>query len=202
MRLIAAIVVIPVILTAGAVQADQFDQIKKNIAEADCCWYRFISILSSSVFDTKDSSRGTALIAQDGRYAITLGNDSYISDGKFAYTYSPTSNQAIISVLDSGRVANKEISFLTRLDKYYISRISKPNKEYHLTKRADVSVENIPDSMVVTVDAMRMQITRIDYLDINDEQVSVVILEQDLTKRCDDSLFVPVFPDSAETVKL
>jgi outer membrane lipoprotein-sorting protein len=202
MRVIAAVIVIALVLITGAVRADQFDLIKKDIANADCCWFRFISILSSSVFETKDSSRGTALIARDGRYAISLGNDSYISDGKYAYTYSPTSNQAIISRLDSGRVANKEISFLTRLDQYYTTKCIKSDKRYYLMKKTGVDVQNIPDSMVITVDAVRKQIAAIDYYDINDEQVSVVLLEQNVTRGCNDSLFVPNFPDSAETVKL
>jgi outer membrane lipoprotein-sorting protein len=202
MRLFAAFIVVPLVLIGGAVRADRFDQIKRSISEADCCRFRFISILSSSVFETKDSSRGTAVIARDGRYAITLGADRYISDGEFAYTYSPTSNQAIVSRLDSGRTANKEISFLTRLDQYYTSTCVKPDKEYRLIKRAGSGVANIPDSMVVTVDAGRQRIIRLDYIDINDEQVSVVLLEQDISGKCRDSLFVPDFPDSAETVKL
>lgn len=182
--------------------ADRFDSIKKELVDAGCCSFSFISVLSSSVFDTKDSSHGTAHIARDGRYQIVLGNDVYLCDGKSSYSYSPSTNQVIIEQLDSGHTVNKEISFLTRLDEYYITRCIKTNLQYALTKKTGVKAGNIPDSMLVTIDVEHRRIAHIDYFDVNDEQVSVVLLEQQLDSACGDSLFVPVFPDSAETVKL
>jgi len=202
MKLLAAIIVLAVTLNSFSAGADQFDGIKRRIAEADCCAFGFISVLSSSVFDTKDSSRGTAQIARDGRYVIVLGKDVYLCDGKSAYSYSPSTNQVIVEQIDSGHAADKEISFLTRLDEYYLTRCIQANQEYRLTKKVGVSASNIPDSMLVVIDADRQQIAHIDYLDVNDEQVRVVLIEQKLDPKCDDSVFVPAFPDSAETVKL
>jgi outer membrane lipoprotein-sorting protein len=202
MKLLTTIIVLAGALSSSPARADQFDGIKKRIAEADCVSFEFLSVLSSSVFDTRDSSRGTAQIARDGRYVIVLGNDVYLCNGKSAYTYSPSTNQVIVEPLDSGRVASKEISFLTRLDEYYETRCIEANQKYRLTKKVDVSAGNIPDSMLVIIDTGRQQIDHIDYLDVNDEQVRVVLTEQKLDLECNDSVFVPAFPDSAETVKL
>jgi len=202
MKLLVTIIVMAVLLHSYSAGADQFDNIKKRIADAGCCSFDFISVLSSSVFDTKDSSRGKAHIARDGRYVVVLGKDVYLCDGKSTYTYSPSTNQVIVEPLDSGHIANKEISFLTRLDEYYVTQRVKANWEYRLTKKVGVSAGNIPDSMLVVIDADRQQIAHIDYLDVNDEQVSVVLIKQRLDSKCDDSVFLRAFPDSAETVKL
>ncbi len=201
MRLSIIIVIQIVLLCCQSFAADQFDGIKKTLADADCCSFEFVSVLSSSVFDTKDTSRGTAQIARDGRYRIVLGSDIYLCDGAAAYTYSPVSNQVIVERLDSGRTANKEVSFLTRLDDYYTTRCLQPNRRYSLTRRAGTDGGNIPDSMVVTIDDNRRRIARLDYLDVNDEQVSIVLTAQRFGIACDDSIFAPAFPDSAETVK-
>ena len=91
---------------------------------------------------------------------------------------------------------------MTRLDEYYVARCIKPNRQYRLVRKAKAGGGNIPDSMLVVVDAGRQQIAHIDYLDVNDEQVSVILIEQELGQKCNDSIFVPAFPDSAETVKL
>src|SRR5512137_1242313 len=132
MKSVTAIVAQILLLCSLSTAADRFDSIKKSLAEADCCSFRFISVLSSSVFDTKDSSRGTAQIARDGRYMIVLGKDVYLCDGKSAYSYSPSTNQVVVEPLDSSRTVNKEISFLTRLDAYYVTRPIRTNQQYRL----------------------------------------------------------------------
>lgn len=191
-----------VMLLAQSAAADQFDVIKKKLAEADCYSVRFVSVLSSSVFKSKDSSNGFAQIARDGRYHIMLGNDVYSSDGRTSCAYSQSTNQLIIEKLDSGRVANKEISFLSRLDEYYVTQRGKGDKEYVLTRKKGAGAANVPDSMSVTIDSTQSRISRIEYLDINDEPVSIELLSQQFERNCADSVFAPAYPDSAETIKL
>ncbi|PWB75956.1 hypothetical protein C3F09_01465 [candidate division GN15 bacterium] len=202
MSLILKLIIPVALICSNSIAADRFDAIKKKLADADCSSFKFVSILSSSVFDTKDSSRGTAQIAHDGRYRISLGADIYVCDGKSTYSYSPSTNQLVIQRLDSGSAVNKEISFLTRLDEYYTTQPVKPNQQYKLTRRAGLTAGNIPDSMLIVLDAGRQHIERIDYVDVNDEPVSIVLTDQKLNIKCDDRTFEPAFPDSAETVKL
>ena len=202
MNKLIAMAVLTIVLLAQSVMADQFDTIKKRLAEVDCYFVRFVSVLSSSVFDTSDSSNGFATIARDGRYHIVLGSDVYSFDGKTTHAYSYATNQLIIENLDSGGIANKEISFLLRIDEYYVTQRRSNDREYKLVRKKGAAPANIPDSMTVILDSNRGGIMRIEYLDINDEPVTIDLLTQQFDVGCADSNFAPSYPDSAETIKL
>jgi outer membrane lipoprotein-sorting protein len=182
--------------------ADCFDQIKTRLASNQCTSIDFLSVLTSKVFKSQDTSRGTAYLSRDGRYHVTLDNDIYLCDGKLAYSYSASSNQVIVSPVDSSSSGGKELAFITRLDDYYKSRILKSNREYQLTRLATAKSGAIPDSLKVIVDSKKQRIVRIEYLDANDEKVNIILLEERRDDQCDDRRFVPNFPDSVETVKM
>jgi outer membrane lipoprotein-sorting protein len=186
------------LLTKSPVAADSFEQIKARLRSNECTSISFLSILTSKMFKSQDTSKGTAYLFRDGRYCVTFDQDTYIYDGKATYSYSASSNQVIVSQADSSSGA-REMSFIARLDEYYKSRILKVNREYQLTRLATAKSSAIPDSMRVTIDAKRQSI---EYLDTNDEKVNIVLLDERCDDQCDGRRLVPNFPDSVETVKM
>ncbi len=189
-------------LALGAgVRADGFQSIKDRFAAAPCVSIDFLSILHSEVFASVDTQNCSAYLARDGRYLVAIGTDVYLCDNHLQYSYSASNNQVVEQKADSSAGEARQLAYITRLDELYKTTILESDKVYKLTRR-EKSAGSLPDSMTVTIDKSKGRIVRIDYFDINDERVSIVLLGESVLKTCDDSKFVPNFPDSVETVKL
>ncbi len=186
---------------SAASGADRFDEVKAKLAEAVCTRFEFRSIVESSVFDQVDSMDGTAYLAHDGRFNITLGPDQYLFDGTNLYSYSAENNQVVIEQLDDTEMVSKEISFITKLDKFYNTQSIKPDSLYRLLKKAGVKGD-IPDSITVSVARRELKLDHLEYYDVNDERTVIVILNQQPDTVCSKREFQPVFPDSVERLKL
>ncbi|MFZ5981214.1 MAG: LolA family protein [Candidatus Zixiibacteriota bacterium] len=188
------------LLIAAALQAeDRFDLLKKELSEGACARFEFLSIIESDIFDRVDTSNGVAVIARDGRYFISIGDDEYLYDAIYLYTYSRLNNQ--ITVEKMFDYQGEELFFITRLDKYFKTSVLQKNKEFSLVRR-DSELDNIPDSMRVIIDPAGPALKEIIYFDINEEQNRLIFTRQDIKPVCDDHIFVPEFPDTAEIIKM
>lgn len=192
-----------VVCLASAVGAhgDSFDEIKARLAKAGCNRFVFRSILQSSIFRQTDTTSGEAYIAADGRYRVTVGEDTYINDGRTLYSYSAAGNQVVEQRVDSTTAFSKEVSYLTRLDEFFKTRILKADSEYRLVKKTG-RMQNLPDSMHFVINKKTLTIERFEYLDVNDERVRIELLKQSSSETCTEARFVPDFPDSVERVRL
>ncbi len=181
--------------------ADRFGAIKEQLAQAACTRFEFVSIIESEIFDVTDSATGTAYIARDGRFNVTLGEDRYLFDLSFMYSYSAENNQVVIEKVSDKEGGSREISFITRLDELYETHTIQPGKSYRLLKRPGEKGD-IPDSLTIFIAPDSLQLERLEYLDINEERNVIVILKQQTGKDCDDEQFEPAFPDSVERIRL
>ncbi len=181
--------------------ADRFGAIKEQLAQAACTRFEFVSIIESEIFDVTDSATGTAYIARDGRFNVTLGEDRYLFDLSFMYSYSAENNQVVIEKVSDKEGVSREISFITRLDELYETHTIQPGKSYRLLKRPGEKGD-IPDSLTIFIAPDSLQLERLEYLDINEERNVIVILKQQTGKDCDDEQFEPAFPDSVERIRL
>jgi len=181
--------------------AGDFGSIKKELARAGCTEFEFMTIIESDIFERTDSLSGRACIAHDGRYLIEAGEEQYLFDGKQLYSYSIPNNQVTVETVDTNVYRSDEISFITRLDDFYTTTAVTENKTYAL-KKISTGAVNAPDSMLVTIDSLLARIIQFEYLDINDEPNRIIILDQKLSDSCLAEQFLPVFPDSVETIKL
>ncbi len=191
------------IALSPASRADSFDVVKKELADAACVRFEFISIIESDLFDVVDSTSGSATIASDGRYRVALGPDVYLRDGLFIYSYSEETNQVVIervdSTADDGHDDN--ITYITDLDRFFDTHLLEPERKYRLTRTAD-DTRDMPDSMVVFVDPTGPRMTAIEFLDVNGELNRIVFLGQAEDSVCAETAFEAAFPDSVERVKL
>ena len=202
MKLLVILAVCGVLLYAGPVSAgDPFVSIKAVLSDAACVEMTFLSILESDIFDHVDSAFGTAYIARDGRYTVTVGGDRYLFDLEHLYNYSPQTNQVTVERAGGGAGGSAEVSFVTRLDDYYRTTPLRPGESYRLI-RADSSATNVPDSLLVFIDTVSMHLASVEYYDVNEELNRIIITEQITHAFCDSSRFLPNFPDSCEVIKL
>jgi len=189
------------IYLSASATADRFDTIKEQLAQAACTRFEFVSILESEIFDATDSATGTAYISRDGRFNVTLGEDRYLFDLRFLYSYSAENNQVVIEKVSDKEGVSREISFITRLDELYETHTIQPGKSYRLLKRPGEKGD-IPDSVTVFIAQDTLQLERLEYLDINEERNVIVIRKQQTGKDCDEKRFEPPFPDSVERIRL
>ena len=188
-------------LSTDAEAGDDFDRIKSRLAEAACVRLEFVSIIESEIFDLVDSTSGTACLASDGRYHVTLGPDSYLYDGRLLYSFSYENNQVLIETVGDTTDHGREITFVTRLDEFYETFSLPTRNRYWLLLRPGITGD-LPDSMTVLISGEPPVIRRLEFYDINDEFNRIELLNQQLDTICADDDFTPAFPDSAETVKL
>ncbi len=180
---------------------DPLTEIKQGMRRAACCRFEFISALESEVFDSVDSTLGTALIARDGRYQIEIGSDVYTRTAEHLFSYSRVQNQVTEERLGAAARADEEIGFITRLDDFYHTNVISPGLTYLLLKH-DSSAVGLPDSLTLYLAGDPPQLDRLEYLDINEEVNRVIFLSSEYLRECNDSALEPRFPDSVEIIKL
>jgi len=179
---------------------DCFEKIKKSLSEAGCSQFEFLSILESDVFETTDTTSGSAYLAADGRYSVMVGRESYFNTGNRLYSYSREHNQVTVERADP-KLVQENISFVTRLDDYYETEVISLNEEYRL-KKIDHHVRSIPDLMQVFIDCDDLQLRELRFKDHNEDLNHIVILRQETDSECDEQMLVPDYPDSVEVVEL
>jgi outer membrane lipoprotein-sorting protein len=183
------------------VSADTFDEIKAKIKGSECVHIQFVSIVASSIFESVDSANGDATFERSGKYRINLRKDSYLFDGVDLYSFSYDNQQVSVEKVDSGSQFGAEVSFVTRLDEIYKTRILRPDSLYRLVKFAR-GYAGVPDSMIVTIDKRNRRIGKIEYFDVNDEPTTIVFQSEQTSSKCDPAEFRPNFPDSVKVVRL
>jgi outer membrane lipoprotein-sorting protein len=200
-QILLRVVLLWLVCLSISAAADRFDTIKGQLAQAACTRFEFVSIIESEIFEATDSASGTAYIARDGRFNVTLGEDRYLFDLCFLYSYSAENNQVVIEKVSHQTQISREISFITRLDELYETHTIRPGKSYRLLKKPDEK-SDIPDSVTVFIAQDTSKLERLEYFDINEERNVIVIKKQETRKDCDNKQFEPTFPDSVERVRL
>ncbi len=188
------------ISASSLIAVDAFLATKKKLESAECLQLSFRSYVHSDVFETVDTLNGKAYIDADGRYRIQLGSDEYLYDRTTLYSYSKENNQVTIQKGDTLNSSN-EIQLLTRLDELYESSVITPNETYRLVKKVGTS-ENMPDSVLMTVNAAKATVKRLEYMNENGDRTQIDISEQKMLSVCDAKQFLPNYPDSVERIKL
>jgi len=200
MRLFMTILLLSLVAGASFSGNDSFEDIKESLSKAACCQFEFLSVHESGIFETSDTTAGRAYIARGGKYSIMIGDDSYINNGELLYSYSKAQNQVTIEKTGENSI-QEEVSFITRLDEFYVTECEEANHEYFL-RRNRPEARSLPDSMILLIDSTLTQIERIEYFDQNEDLNIIIFLAQSNFSECDESLLEENFPDSADVVKL
>ena len=202
MAKILVIAVLVVSLCGGVSLAeDHLERVKKSMSEAQCCEFKFLSIVESDVFNSADTTEGEAYIALDGRYSVEIGDDRYVYDREFLYSYSKEQNQVTIEPFDHGNAPVEEVTFIVRLDDYYRTHEVTRDREYRLV-RIDSSAAGLPDSLVLYLKSGKAEIERLEFFDLNEDLNSIVFHSQEAKAECDaDKLYLDI-PEDAGVIRL
>ena len=199
-KLMRYAVLCPVLFWCSAGAGD-FSKIKGDLARDGCHEFEFLSVLESDIFDQVDSTVGHAYIASDGRYCLTVADETYLYDLDNLYSYSESAGQVIIEKAGSSAPTGEEFSFIMFLDECYDTYDTGDENLYRLLKHSDAAVA-YPDSLTVLVDPGKGRLKQFEYFDVNEELNRIILLKQNYRSDCDSLRFVPDFPDSAEVIRL
>jgi len=203
MRLIGILATAGLLLLAVGGSADEvYERVVADLASAGCTEVKFLSIVRSQVFDFEDTLAGLARLDDDGRYDITVGPDRYLCDLKRTYEYAQSTNQVAIRSFDSSSSSAHQLACFTDIDRYYhLIEVVAGSDQYHLTRRPGIGLD-IPERLTITVDRKTERVSRMEYLDINNDLNTIVILNMETGTDCPPEYFLPNFPDSVERVFL
>lgn len=181
--------------------SDRFDMLKSRLDSAQCVHLRFLSVLESDIFESADTAQGELFVEPHGRYSLQLGDDRYIFDGNYFWSYSAYNHQATRERIASGDDRVVSVSFLTDLGNYYQATPVVPGRKYQLRRKSTQESE-MPDSLVLSMRQDSLLLDKIEYRDVNGELTRILFLDQVTDRPCGDSLFQPSFPDSTEIIEL
>ncbi|HDL04435.1 MAG TPA: hypothetical protein ENH25_09920 [candidate division Zixibacteria bacterium] len=188
-----------IILAVAAVSGSGLDKLMSAYAEARMINFDVRISVVSEIFGSTDTTFGDITIADDGRYAAHIGNDSYIFDGKCIWEYSADNNQATKSCLKEGELFENELFFIKNLRKYYKVALEKEDTLFLLVKTNPES-NQLPDSLNMILREGR--ISDMDYFDLNRDLNRVHIIHESLFDKVDPTVFKAEFPDSTEVISL
>lgn len=189
-----------VLLATTAFADDPFETIKREMGDADCNRFEFLSILESDVFESCDTVIGEAYLGQDGRYNIMLGADEYTFDGELLYSYSGDQQQVTLERVDYATGGQEQVSFIVRLDEFYTTSPGKKKRTYELTRRDSVNAQ-IPEQMTVHLNT-KGRIDRLEYFDDNEDFNRIIILKHEMPETCDPGRFTPDYPETVERIRM
>lgn len=192
------------LLAAGAFAesaTDPFERLKADLSSSDCIRLEFISVVSSEVFESVDSVAGSALVAADGRFRIRLGPDWFVQDSASLYSFNAAQNQITIERRPPDSASTLELTFLTRLDQWFDSRILQARKSYLLVRKP-ASPSSLPDSLTLGLTNGPQRLEQVAFVDENGDAHTIWVRQLTLNARCRSNQFVPDIPDSADVVRL
>ena len=181
--------------------ADRLEVVKQEMSEAPCYEIKFLSIVESDVFNSVDTTEGEAYIALDGRYSVGIGDDRYVYDREFLYSYSKEQNQVTIEAFDYRNAPVEEVTFIVRLDEYYETSVIEKNREYRLVKH-DSTAADLPDSLRLFIKPGKSEIERLEFFDLNEDLNRIVFRSQQAKPKCKDKELYLNYPDDASVIRL
>ncbi len=185
----------------GAFSADKFSIIKNKIDSAAVVHLNVLITIESKVFNDIDSAFGEIILAEDGRYRAEINSDIYLNDGKHYWEYSAENNQATRRIIKEGEVSDNRLAFFKDIDSFYKTSIVKQDIIYRLIK-LDSADEALTDCLTVFLKENGLQISKIEYYDLNDDLNCIYIMEESHEDRIKKELFELSLPDSAEIISL
>jgi len=199
--IVVAALVISLCSGGVSLAEDRLDQVKKSMSESQCYEIKFLSIVESDVFNSVDTTEGEAYIANDGRYSVEIGTDRYVYDREFLYSYSDEQKQLTIEPFDYRNAPIEEVTFIVRLDEYYETHVVEKDRQYRLL-RIDTTAADLPDSLMLFLEAKKAKIDRIEFFDINEDLNRIVFRSQKAKSKCSDKKLFIKYPDDASIIRL
>ncbi len=200
--------------TAGSSKQDQADQASERLALRVEEKYRsikdlsmdFTKTLKSEIFETQRKTEGKMYLKNPDKFRIETEDEVIVTDGKFLWSYSEQNEQVIKSRLDKSKNIFKPNQYLSNFREEYKARQTGDEKIekvkcYKLTltpKKKDLFITR----MTIWVDKRNLLARKIEYTDVNDNQISLLLDHIRTDKGIKDSKFVFKAPEGVEELDL
>jgi outer membrane lipoprotein-sorting protein len=199
LTILSVLILSAILIFSGIVYGDNFEKIKKQYKDAALVELDILIIIESKIFGDVDSADGNIILAADGRYLAEINNEIFLFDGKCLWDYSIENGQATRNCLEENETFESELSFIKNLDRYYITKMQKPDSIYRMISASDEN-ESLPDSM--TVHIRKSALYMIEYLDLNNDLNQVLINSVGFSDSVNNDIFKLALPDSVEIITL
>ncbi|GEM_PF-1205296 len=177
------------------------DKIKREWSAAKLISFDVTIAVESEVFNSVDSAPGNVVIAEDGRYRASIGDDLFLFDGQCIWEVSFANLQATCQCLKEGERFENRLVFLKDIDSYYRTASSVKGDGYLLVKNKGTG-EALPDSINLYLDRKAGRISLLEYYDLNSEKNRVFLHDVKLQSEIGDEVFKYLPSDSIEVITL
>ncbi len=200
--------------TADTSDVNQSVQISEKLASQVEKKYRSIKDLStnftrtlkSDIFEAEKKTKGKMYLKNPNKFRIETEDEVIVTDGRFIWTYSEQNEQVIKSKLDRSKNVFKPNQYLSNFREEYNPKLTGEEKLdkttcYQLTltpKKKDLFITR----MTIWVDKRSLLAKKIEYTDMNDNQITLLFDHIKTDGGIKDSKFVFQAPKGVEELDL
>jgi chaperone LolA len=181
-------------------------QVEKKYRSIKDLSTNFTRTLKSEIFEAEKKTKGKMYLKNPDKFRIETEDEVIVTDGKFLWTYSEQNEQVIKSKLDRSKNVFKPNQYLANFREEYNAKLAGEEKLdkttcYELTltpKKKDLFITG----MTIWVDKRNLLAKKIEYTDMNDNQITLLFDHTKTDGGIKDSKFVFQAPEGVEELDL
>ncbi len=166
----------------------------------------FTQTTKSEIFSTEKKTRGKMYLKNPDKFRIDNPSQNIVTDGKLLWFFSEKNNQVTIHKLNESKNIFKPHDYIYNFRDNYKPQLEKDEK---VDKRSCFKLILTPikedlfiTRMILWIDKKDFLVRKLEYQDMNDNQVSLVFTRIKINSDLEDSQFVFTPPKGADVVDL
>lgn len=205
------ILILPVLLLlipqAFSITSDELSStIEKRYKSFKDISMDFTQIIKSEIFSTEKNTRGKMYLKNPDKFRIDTPSENIVTDGRLLWFFSEKNNQVTIHKLNESKNIFKPQDYIYNFRANYNPQLGENEKVdkrpcYKLIltpKKEDLFITR----MTLWIDKKNLLVRKLEYQDINDNNVSLIFNKIKINSDIEDSQFVFTPPKGAEVVDL
>jgi outer membrane lipoprotein carrier protein len=182
------------------------DHLKQRYEMIDDATIKFEKHVKLGLANIKQDFTGTLKMKKPNHYCVVSDYQTFVTDGKTVWAYSPSNNQVVIdNYKENGNTISPEQFMLNLPDNYYASLLGSKKTE----TGAIVQLKLVPKddrsfvkSVKLTIEEETWLIREIDIVDVNETETTYIVKDIKLNKNIPDKTFTFEPPAGAEVVDI
>jgi chaperone LolA len=166
----------------------------------------FAKTLKSEIFENQKETKGKMYLKNPDKFRIETKEETIVTDGKFLWTYSEENEQVIKSRLDRSKNVFKPNQYLSNFRKEYKAELTGEEKidktECYKLVLTPKEKDSFITKMIIWIDKKSLLVKKLEYLDSNDNQITLVFDHVKIDKGIEESKFVFKAPEGVEELDL
>jgi chaperone LolA len=166
----------------------------------------FVKITRSEIFETQSEIKGKMLLKNPDKFKILTKDETIVCDGKYVWTYSVENQQVIKKLADRSENLFTPHRYLSDFRSEYVPRLEGEEKMDHINcfklvlsaKKEDAFISK----MTIWVDKKEFLARKLEYIDSNDNQVTLIFPHIQTNRKIKDTEFIFQTPPGVEELDL